>query len=184
MVERDPLPLPDDVVDDIKAFLRIETDDDDALLARLALTAAARAEDFCSQVLITRAVSERLSLTPGTPWHSWRRLTALPVTAITDVALVGVGGVTSALLPDQCGIDIDHESRGWVQITDPTVRGPISVSYVAGLAPSWRALPDAVRHAIVRLVAHLYTSRDTVGDSGPPSVVAAFLRPWRRMRLI
>ena len=52
------------------------------------------------------------------------------------------------------------------------------------LADEWAQVPQAVRHGVIRLAAHLYRQRDTEGDSTtPPIAVAALWRPWRRLRL-
>jgi uncharacterized phiE125 gp8 family phage protein len=176
MLTRDPVPLPDDAVDDVKAYLRIDTPDDDALIAALAATAVTRAESLCGQMLIQRNVVERVSAR-----GDWQRLSELPVIAIAQVNMVGT--LTTPLAPNQFAVDIDSEARGWVRVTDATVIGSISVHYAAGLASSWDTLPETIRHAIIRLVSYLCTSRDAAVDAGPPTVVAALLRPYRRMRL-
>ncbi len=177
MLMRDPVPLPDDAVDDIKAYLRIDAPDEDALLASLIATAVARAEDFCGQMLIARGVIERIGAQ-----MEWQKLAALPVLAIAQVdSLAGITPVP--LAPAQFGVDIDAEARGWVRVSHAAIRGALMVHYTAGLAPSWDALPEAVRHALIRLVSYHYTSRDSSVDAGPPAVVAALLRPYRRMRL-
>jgi len=177
MLTRDPVPLPDDAVDDVKAYLRIDAPDEDALLASLIATAVSRAESFCGQMLIQRNVVERVPAR-----REWQRLSELPVVAIAQVDGV-TGTLTTPLAPVQFAVDIDGDGRGWVRVTDPAVQGLVEAHYAAGLASSWDSLPEALRHAVVRLVAYLYTSRDAAVDSGPPTVVAALLRPYRRMRL-
>jgi len=59
----------------------------------------------------------------------------------------------------------------------------IRVSYRAGMAADPNGLPEALRHGIVRLTAHLYGSRDRAEAQGPPASVTALWRPWRRLRL-
>jgi len=177
MLMRDPVPLPDDAVEDVKAYLRIDTADEDALLASLISAAVGRAESFCGQMLIIRTVSERLSAR-----RDWQKLGALPIVSIAQVNSVAAG-VASPLSPAQFGIDIDAEGRGWVRVIDPNVRGTITVLYSAGLASGWDSLPETIRQAMIRLVAYLYTSRDAAVDAGPPAAVAALLRPYRQLRL-
>ncbi len=183
MLLRDPVPLPDDAVDDVKAYLRIDIPDDDALIASLAATALTRAEGFCSQMLITRGVTERLAARSPDERTSWQMLGALPVHSIGQVNVVSLDGVSLPLSPTQFSVDIDGEARGWVRMTDPAILGRIDVFYTAGVAMGWDALPEAVRHGVIRLVAYYYTTRDAMVDSGPPAAVAVLLRPWRRMRL-
>ena len=61
MLTRDPVPLTDDAIDDITSFMRIDTPDDDALIASLIATALVRAESFCSQMFVTRNVTEQIT---------------------------------------------------------------------------------------------------------------------------
>jgi uncharacterized phiE125 gp8 family phage protein len=61
--------------------------------------------------------------------------------------------------------------------------GAVEVTYQAGLASTWSALPESIRLGVLRLIGHLYTHRDAGDDAGPPAAVAALLRPWRRMKL-
>ena len=65
----------------------------------------------------------------------------------------------------------------------PVAVARLRVGYHAGLAPDWPSLPEPLRQGIVRLVAHMFAHRDAPDDAGPPAVVAALWRPWRRMRL-
>ncbi len=178
MLIRDPVPLTDDAIDDITSFMRIDTPDDDALIASLIATAVARAEGFCSQMFVTRNVTEQITARPD-----WQPLGALPVQAIAQISALAVNGTVTPLLATQFSVDIDAEGRGWVRIIDQLVIGRIAVYYSAGLATSWDTIPEAIRQGVIRLVSYMYTSRDSAADSGPPSAVAALLRPWRRMRL-
>jgi hypothetical protein len=201
MLMRDPVPLTDDAIDDITSYLRIDTPDDDALIASLIASAIARAESFCSQMFIQRNVTEQLQLwtmnDERAGWsvgnqliapnlhtrRDWKPLTALPVAAIAQVNALAVDGGVTPLNPAQFGVDIDAEGRGWVRINDPSVSGRISVLYRAGYAVSWDTIPEAIRQGVIRLVSYMYTNRDSATDTGPPAAVAALLRPWRRMRL-
>ena len=58
------------------------------------------------------------------------------------------------------------------------------MTYTAGLAADWDQLPEGLHHGIMRLAAHQYRERDgTAAGPVPPASVAAFWRPWRRLRL-
>jgi uncharacterized phiE125 gp8 family phage protein len=71
-----------------------------------------------------------------------------------------------------------------VRIARQGAAGRVAVRFVAGLAPDWAGLPDALRHGVVRLAAEAYRQRDDPGPAPqPPSAVAALWRPWRRMRV-
>jgi uncharacterized phiE125 gp8 family phage protein len=66
----------------------------------------------------------------------------------------------------------------------PGIAGRVAVRFTAGLAPDWAALPEALRHGVLRLAAHQYRQREGDQQSAlPPAAVAALWRPWRRLRL-
>ena len=52
----------------------------------------------------------------------------------------------------------------------------------AGLATEPNGVPEPLRQGILRLVAHLFTTRDGSGGE-PPAAVGALWRPYRKMRL-
>jgi uncharacterized phiE125 gp8 family phage protein len=81
-------------------------------------------------------------------------------------------------------LELDADGAARVQVARPGAAGRIAVRFVAGLAASWEALPDGLRHGIVRLAAHQHRSRDSAAaEQVPPTAVTALWRPWRRMRL-
>lgn len=154
-----------------KAFLRIDRDDEDALIAGFIRTAMALCEAFTGQWLIIRVAEERIDAAPG-----WQRLRAVPVTAIA-----GVAGAAGAVPPAHYDSDIDAAGNGWVRLRSAP-QAPV-VTLHAGLGRDWNAVPEPLRQGIIRLVAHLYTHRDAADAGPPPAAVAALWRPWRRMRL-
>jgi len=177
------LPVP---LAEVKAFLRIGTSEEDALLAGLIRGAAETCEAFTGRALVARDVEEILPAT-----SAWTRLGAAPVLAIEGVAALDRYGEAEALAAEAYAIDIDSAGDGWVRVTMPGEATRVRVSYSAGMARDAGRLPEALRHGIVRLAAHLYTHRDRVdpgsgsgaGASGPPAAVTALWRPWRRLRL-
>src|SRR3546814_2483308 len=70
---------------DLKAWLRIGSDDEDGVLERLLGSASGLCEQFIGQWLVVREASETI-VADG----SWRRLTARPVVAILGVEVEGV----------------------------------------------------------------------------------------------
>lgn len=162
-----PLPLAE-----AKAFLRIASSEEDALLAGLLRSAIATCEAFTGRLMIARDVTETVPAAPG-----WVRLSAAPVGAIGTVAAVDGEGEETALAPSGYAVDIDAAGEGWVRAAAGGSR--IRVGYRAGLAEDWNGVPEPLRQGVVRLAAHLYAERE--GD--PPAAVTALWRPWRRMRL-
>lgn len=175
------LPVP---LAEVKAFLRIGTSEEDALLAGLVRGAAEACEAFTGRALVARDVEEILPAS-----SAWTRLGATPVLAIDAVAALDHYGEAQALAADAYAIDIDAAGDGWVRVTMPGEAKRVRISYSAGMARDSGRLPEALRHGIVRLAAHLYTYRDREPGSGsgagagPPTGVIALWRPWRRLRL-
>ncbi|HEY9554520.1 hypothetical protein [Allosphingosinicella sp.] len=95
----------------------------------------------------------------------------------------GCGRGDHALAAETYAIDIDANGDSWVRVTQPLDAARVRVSYQAGLAADWVALPEALRQGVARLVAHLFTHHDAADGGGPPAAVTALWRPWRRMRL-
>ena len=161
-----------------KAYLRMVGSDEDALAARLLRAAAEQCEQFTGKVLLTRQFAETLPATAA-----WTRLRRAPVQAITAVEAIRPDGLAAALASDGYAIDIDARGDGWVRVTAPAGAARVRVTYSAGLAAGWAAAPEALRHGIVRLAAHLYAHRDEERGGGPPAAVSALWRPWRRLGL-
>jgi uncharacterized phiE125 gp8 family phage protein len=157
---------------EIKAFLRLERDDDDALVAGFIRTATALCEAFTGQWLIARDAEQRIDPVPG-----WQRLHAAPVITIT-----GVVGAAGPLPAEQFETDIDAGGIGWVRLRTLPL-APV-VRLRAGLGSDWNATPEPLRQGIIRLAAHLYAHRDAADAGPPPAAVAALWRPWRRLRLV
>jgi uncharacterized phiE125 gp8 family phage protein len=165
---------------ELKTYLRIAGDEEDAVLEALLRGAGALCERFIGQWLIVREARETLFGVRAT--GAWQRLTAQPVVAIESVGTVGADGAVTPLPVDAYGIDIDGNGEGWVRILRAGMSGPFAVTYRAGLASDADGVPDALRQGVVRLAADHYLARG--GDSAtPPAVVSALWRPWRRMRL-
>lgn len=177
MVTGDPLVPGPAALAEAKAYLRIEGTGEDALIERLMASAAALCEQFTGQVLLVRGFVETLAGSTA-----WVRLHRNPAVAIAGVEALS-DGVASALPAGSFAIDIDASGYGWVRLTGAQAAPRIRVSYTAGMAAQWTGLPEPLRQGTVRLAAHLYSHRSASEDAGPPAVVTALWRPYRRMRL-
>lgn len=163
---------------EVKSYLRISTEDEDAGIARSIASAVGMCEGFTGCILLTRTITE---IRPAR--REWTRLMATPVRAVTQVEGIPAEGAAFALPVGGYAIDIDGAGDGRVRVTQPSAAGRVRVTAVAGMAADWDGIPDPLRHGIVRLTAHFFTYRDDAGSPGVPTAVAALWRPWRRMRL-
>jgi len=159
-----------------QAFLRIETGEEEALLAGLIRTASGLCEAFINQVVIARDFL--LELPAGS---AWERLAVTPVRSIAEVESVESDGTGLPLPSSSYAIDVDSSGDGWVRIcASDSMR--VRVRGVAGMADDENGVPEPIRQGVLRLVAHLFTTRDGEGGE-PPAAVTALWRPYRRMRL-
>jgi uncharacterized phiE125 gp8 family phage protein len=180
MIEAEALVLPPEAAGAAKGFLRVERADEDGLIGALAEAAAELCERFIGQALLARGFTETLPASPA-----WQRLTRAPVRAISLVEALPAEGPPLALASGDYAIDIDARGDGWVRLTGAGEARRIRVGYQAGIAAAWADLPAALRHGILRLAAHFYTSRAGEGprSNEPPAAVTALWRPFRRIRL-
>lgn len=178
MLSHDALSLDSAMLDEAKAYLRIESDEEDAPLGAIILAAIGYAEAFTRQMLIRRGVTETVPTT-----SQWRRLMATPVKEITAVTGLPGDGASFALPPANYTVDIDSNGDGHFRVMQPGAAGRAEVTYTAGIAASWADLPEALRLGILRLTGHFHLHRDAPDDAGPPAAVTALLAPYRRMQL-
>lgn len=158
-----------------QAYARVETGEEEALLAALVRTASALCEGFTGQVLVARPFEEVLP-----PGGQWQRLGLTPVRTIDEVALLAPEGTARVLPSGEFEVDIDSRGDGWVQVHRGG--GKIRVRGEAGMAVDANGIPEPLRQGILRLIAHLFATRDGTGGE-PPAAVTALWRPYRRMRL-
>jgi uncharacterized phiE125 gp8 family phage protein len=159
-----------------QAYARVETGEEEALLAGLVRTASALCESFTGQVLVARPFEEMLPLE-----RKWQRLSLTPVRTIDEVALVWPDGCSAVLPTGEFEVEIDGRGDGWVRAIGEDARR-LRVRGHAGLAIEPNGVPEPLRQGILRLVAHLFATRDG-RDGEPPAAVSALWRPYRRMRL-
>jgi uncharacterized phiE125 gp8 family phage protein len=160
-----------------QAFARIETGEEEALLSGLIRSASALCEAFVNQVVIARPYVVDVPATA-----TWQRLPLTPIRSIDSVQTVDPSGVAVALPIESYAVDVDSSGDGWVRVLDAGDAIRVRVSGIAGMADDENGVPEAIRQGVLRLVGHLFTSRD--GDGGePPAAVTALWRPYRRMRL-
>jgi uncharacterized phiE125 gp8 family phage protein len=171
-------PAPPVTLAEVKAFLRIGTGEEDDLLAGLVRSAGEMCEGFTGRSLLARDVIETLPAATA-----WTRLGAAPVRGIGGVEALDAQGEGQPLPADAYAIDTDAAGDGWVRLLRTGGATKVRVAYSAGMAAAADGLPEALRHGVVRLAAHLYTHRDRHEGAGPPAAVTALWRPWRRLRI-
>lgn len=178
MLSVDPLSLDSAMLDEARAYLRLEGAEEHPSLGAVLLAAIGHAEAYLGQLLV-----RRIARTTVPASLQWQRHPAFPVTMVTEVTGIPAEGASFVLGPDAYKVDIDYRGEAWLRVPQPGAAGRIEVAVEAGLVPDWSSLPEAIRLAVLRLAAHLHAHRDNPDDIGPPEGVATLLRPWRRTRL-
>jgi uncharacterized phiE125 gp8 family phage protein len=169
-----PAPPPPAALAELKQWLGITIPADDAPLLRVFAAALEACESFTGLMPLEQACEEVLP-----SLGCWQALATRPVQAITAIGQVG----GAALPPEAYAIDLGADGTGQVRLLAPEP-GRVAVRFVAGLGAQWSALPEALRHGVVRLAAHQHRERESSGAAPlPPASVAALWRPWRRLRL-
>lgn len=178
-VSIDNLPdIPSDLISEVKDFLRLDHDQDDAAISDLLVSAVLLCENFTRQLLIARTVTEILPVR-----NIWQRLSQLPVQVIGTAEDLASDGTATDLPVEDYAIDIDSEAYGWLRLTSGAALSRLRVTYVAGLAEDWADIPASLRQGIVRMAGYLYANRDDPEAEGPPHAVTALWQPHRRIRI-
>jgi len=165
---------------ELKDWLGITITGEDETLATQLRAALETCEAFTGSMPLVAECEESLAVS-----GEWQKLDVRPILAITAVEGIETDGTRLALGPEAYALDFRADGTGWVRTLDPGLSSRIAVRFTAGLATDWSALPDGLRHGVVRLAAHQYRAREA-GDKGPvpPAAVAALWRPWRGPRLL
>ncbi len=162
-------------LDELKAFLRIEHAEEDALLHGLLRTASAVAEAFLGEMLVERDVVEE-----GPAAEGRLPVSARPVRSVTQVER-REGSSWITLEAGAWRLETDRLGRT-VVAADPGGTH-LRVRLRAGSASDWTEVPEPVRFAVVRAAAHAYAHRDATAETGWPALVAELLAPYRRIRI-
>ena len=75
-----------------QAYVRVETGEEEAILAGLLRSASAMCEQFIGQAMVARGFDETIRVS-----GQWVRLGVTPVVSITSVTLIGEGAVETVL---------------------------------------------------------------------------------------
>lgn len=174
-------------VAEAKAYLRIAHDSEDALLEGLIRAAREEVEARAGVALLTQCWRLALDRWPAA---GRVRLKPHPVVSVDAVIVYGADG-EAELLPAS-GWRLDAHSRParleFVRRPEParTMNG-IEIDFTAGFGDEAEAVPERLRQAMLRLVAHWFEFRASFGaDEQPVSLPPDFERfvsGFRRMRL-
>lgn len=181
---------------DIKAFLKIEHDEEDALIGALVAAARLHVEAAVRRLLV--AQGWRLTLDA---WPAGSGATAPePSGRLVEIPLGPVMEVTSVAVVDGDGVPVPLDASAWtaetagiparLHVRDAPVPGlplgGIRIDYTAGYGDP-ADVPAPLVQAVRLLAAHWYEAREPVAFGGPatrvPDTVTALIAPYRVLSL-
>ena len=181
---------------DAKAWLRVDTDAEDALVTSLVVTARGAVEAFTGRVLVSQTWRLTFDAWPDVACRPCfgvaRAATAVsipltPVAGITAVRVFDAAGVPQILPPTAYTLR-GEPYRHWLEVAAPPQpgrsHGGIEIDVVCGYgAPT--DVPQPLRQAVLMLVARLFENRGDDADIQHLMRGAAhgLLAPYRRSRL-
>ncbi|OAI29704.1 hypothetical protein A1351_01180 [Methylosinus sp. R-45379] len=177
-------------VDEAKAWLRLDSSDEDPLLAALIVSARLTLESYTHRFFVTQSWRMLFDAWPaqtlrrGTlaiPFSPFRSLSAIRVYDSADVAQTLASAAYRAAPTRDAG--------RVAFISSPPEPGRacdgIEIDLVTGYGDSATDTPEPLRRAMLALVAHWHESRGDVDDAGAPlpTIAVALAKPFRRERL-
>ncbi|CAM5426940.1 Phage gp6-like head-tail connector protein OS=Afipia felis OX=1035 GN=NCTC12722_02678 PE=4 SV=1 [Afipia felis] len=164
-------------VSDAKAYLRVETDDDDVLIASLIAAARSHVEALGRCVLLTQ--SWRLVL-DGWPPDGRIRPKLGPLSAVAAARVYDEAGAAHPIGQENFVLDAAQgviALRGCALPQPGRTAAGIEIDIVAGFGDAGSDVPPALMQALRMLIAHWYDNRGMIAIGAsiavmPPSVNA------------
>ena len=151
-------------ISDAKAWLKMDTSEDDALIAGLVSAATQMAQNYLSQAFVTQTITETFDAWGDLQTPSQLRLTLHPVISVTSISYVDSEGATQVLPANQYATDL-YTKRCVIEpaynVTWPTLRtqrNAVTVVYQAGYGAA-AAVPEDIKTALKLILADMYENR-------------------------
>jgi uncharacterized phiE125 gp8 family phage protein len=162
-----------------KQHLRVDTSDDDTYIEALIVSTRQYAEEYIDRALVSQQLTLRMDTFPGEfelprpPMASSGTLTATTITYSLDPGSSGTATPTTTTL-DVASYRVDRESTPgkirtvyggtWPShLSDPNA---VTVTWWAGYGTSGSDVPQAIKSAMLMLIAHLYENRQAAVATG------------------
>lgn len=187
---------------EVKAQLRVDHDDQDALIGGLIAAATDHFDGWTG--ILRRCLCEQEWRIDYDGFDRCMRLPLFPLITVTSLVYRDLAGDEQTVAAQSFALRTDDRGS-FVRFADefsrpPLARGGAAVSLTArfgypdipgvGEAPATSSVPDAIKHALRLLIGHWYENREAVamaaGGSAPvvlPMGVQALIDPYRRRTL-
>jgi uncharacterized phiE125 gp8 family phage protein len=177
-------------LDEAKAWLRLDSNDEDALLSALIVSARLTLEAYTRRFYVTQSWRMTLDVWPSATLR--RKTLSVPLAPMQSVAairLYDAEDVAQILDADAYRAPAARE-RGRIVFREPPAQpgraaDGVEIDIVAGYGDAASETPEPLRRAILALVAHWHENRGDDGEAASrlPALVAALARPYRLERL-
>lgn len=157
-------------LEETKLHLRVDGTEEDNLISALIKAARQKAEEYTRRAFITQTWEVALDAVIST--------FLLPRPPVQTIETITVDGKTVA--PEIYGLAVNlFYTKNPLYAVYP---GGLVIRYVSGYGSTAEDIPQAIRQAILMLVAHLYEHRGDVAEEIPP-MIKSLLQPFRVMLL-
>ncbi len=169
-----------------KAHLRISHLDEDALISTLIVSARRIVEARTGLVLIEQDWTCYLD---DWPEDGVIAIPLAPVSAVDEVSVFGENDIAAAIDPAHYYVDVASRpprlllrgSRVWAR--PGRIANGVAIAVKAGFGVSASSVPEALRQAILQLVAHWHEHRGHAEPPALPLTLDTLLQPYREVRL-
>jgi len=173
-----------------KTFLKVDHDDEDALIGTLIAAARLHVEAAIRRVLVTQSWRLVLDGWPAAASSGYRvEIPLSPVASIDAVTIYNAAGDPTVLEASAYITDVSSvPARLLVRnsLAPGAAFNGIEIDFTAGYGDA-ADIPAPLSQAILQLVAHWYETREPVAFGGPagevPETVSALIAPFKLVRL-
>jgi uncharacterized phiE125 gp8 family phage protein len=176
-------------VAEAKAHLRVETSDEDTLIASLILTSRLHVEAALELALITQSWRLMLDCWPLT---KDLELPLRPLQSIDAVRVLPAEGAPAVIDPasylaDTASVPPRLVRTGVIWPQPGQVANGIEIDFTAGYGSQAADVPAPIHQALLLLIAHWYERREPIEIGSPqmmvPASVSDLLDPYRLRRI-
>lgn len=171
---------------DAKAHLRVDHDEEDAVIARLISSATERVEAWAARPLIARTYRWTFDRFP----YGAVSLPVGPLLELFAIRVRDAGGAAVELEPERYAVDPTvsparlYSVGAWPAVG--AARDGVEIEFQAGYGLAPENTPASLREGVLALVAHAYERRDP-GDLGAEQALrarlGALIAPFAEVRL-
>jgi uncharacterized phiE125 gp8 family phage protein len=172
-------------LEEVKAHLRLDGEDDDAWLTQAIASARRQVESVTRRVLIEQEWRLWLDAWPD---DGVLRIPVVPLIAVDAVTVYDAGGEPHVVDPETYAVD-KASAPARLRFETPPAPGQalngIEIDLTAGYGDERGDVPSPLRHAILILVAHWYEYRGLAeaAEATTPAGFAALVAPYRILTL-